>query len=191
LKDGDHGNAQFLWDRYLQRLVRIASRKLGSAPRRVADEEDVVLSAFRVLLSGARLGAFSRLNDRDDLWQVLVVLVERKARDQRRRERALKRGAARVRGESVFQSPAGSISTAGGLGQIADREPTPAFAALFRDEIKKRLSGLEDPDLRQIVVGKLEGLTNRQIASVLKLSLRAVERKLRLIRRRWGEERAL
>ena len=45
LQAGESAAAQQLWQRYLERLLRLASRKLGDLPRRVADEEDVVLSA--------------------------------------------------------------------------------------------------------------------------------------------------
>ena len=46
LKTGRETAAQQVWDRYFERLVRHAQRRLGSAPRRIADEEDVALSAF-------------------------------------------------------------------------------------------------------------------------------------------------
>src|SRR5436853_5155366 len=46
LTAGDAGAAQHLWERYFQRLVGLARKKLQDAPRRAADEEDVALSAF-------------------------------------------------------------------------------------------------------------------------------------------------
>ncbi len=76
----------------------MASRKLGDLPRRVADEEDVVLSAFHDFLRGVEEGRFTRLDDREDLWQVLVMLTERKAIGLRRKTQAEKRGGGQVRG---------------------------------------------------------------------------------------------
>ena len=49
LKAGDEGAAADLWSRYFERLVQLARQRLSSTPRRVADEEDVVLSVFRCL----------------------------------------------------------------------------------------------------------------------------------------------
>src|SRR6185436_2726764 len=68
-----------LWERYYQRLVRLARGKLGSRPRRVADEEDVALSAFDSFCKGATDGRFPELNDRDNLWRILVTITARKA----------------------------------------------------------------------------------------------------------------
>ena len=72
-----------------------ARKKLRDAPRRVADEEDVVVNAFHSFCAGAAEGRFPRLDDRDDLWQVLVVLTARKAADQLKHQYRQKRGAAR------------------------------------------------------------------------------------------------
>ncbi len=60
LKAGEAEAADRLWNRYFQRLVRLARRKLGSAPRRVADEEDIAAIVFRNLWQGAESGRFPR-----------------------------------------------------------------------------------------------------------------------------------
>ncbi len=46
LKAGDAAAAAKLWRRYYRRLVGLARKKLGDRPRRVADEEDVVLRNY-------------------------------------------------------------------------------------------------------------------------------------------------
>ena len=68
LKEGNQEAARELWQRYFDKLVRLGHARLGTAPRRVADEEDVALSVFRCLCDGAARGQFSQLTDRDDLW---------------------------------------------------------------------------------------------------------------------------
>src|ERR1043165_1882401 len=75
LKAGDPVAAQLLWERYFRRLVGLARKKLDGAPRRMADEEDVALSAFDSFCRGAEHGRFPRLEDRDDLWRLLVVIT--------------------------------------------------------------------------------------------------------------------
>src|SRR5262245_27134639 len=46
LRSGDAAAAQHLWQGYFCRLVSLAHQKLRSAPRGMADEEDVAMSAF-------------------------------------------------------------------------------------------------------------------------------------------------
>src|SRR5215470_10539747 len=92
LKTGDRDAAQKLWQRYFEALVRLARARLRGAPKAVADEEDAALSAFDCFCRGAARGRYPRLNDRDDLWRLLVILTERKAIDQARHQRRHKRG---------------------------------------------------------------------------------------------------
>lgn len=91
LKAGDAGAAQKLWERYFPRLVGLARKKLQGAKKGVADEEDVALNAFDSFCRGAEAGRFPRLDDRDNLWQLLVVLTARKAWHLRRYEQRHKR----------------------------------------------------------------------------------------------------
>lgn len=58
LKAGSETAAQQVWQRYFEKLVRLARRKLRSAPRRMADEEDVALSAFDSFCRHAACGRF-------------------------------------------------------------------------------------------------------------------------------------
>src|SRR5262245_17412849 len=96
LQAGDSAAAQKLWERYYQRLVSLARGKLQGTPRRAADEEDVVLSAFNSFFRGAAHGRFPRLDDRDNLWRLLVVITARKALNLARLERRRKRGGGAV-----------------------------------------------------------------------------------------------
>src|SRR5262245_50483519 len=92
LKAGDRGAVQALWTAYYHRLVALARSRLRNVPRRAADEEDVALCAFDSFCHRAELGQFSRLDDRDDLWQLLFVLTVRKAVDLARHEGRRSRG---------------------------------------------------------------------------------------------------
>lgn len=188
LKAGRSHVAAQIWQRYVERLVRLARRKLGRTPRRAADEEDVVLSAFEGFLKGVNDGRFLKLDDRDDLWQVLVMLSERRAIALRRREQALKRGRGQVRGESAFAPPEENGSHKPGLEEAVGREVTPAFAAEMTEQLSCLLGRLTDDAQRQIALGKLAGQTNQELATKLGISLRAVERKLGIIRDKWRGE---
>ena len=79
LKAGDPAAAGPLWERYFARLVTLARARLRLAPRAARDEEDVALSAFHNFCRGVEAGRFPRLDDRDDLWQVLFMITTCKA----------------------------------------------------------------------------------------------------------------
>ena len=85
LKQGDDEAAQKVWERFLERLIRLADQKLKSSPRKALNEEDVVQQAFVEFFRQVQEGRFPRLNDRNDLWQVLAMLVDRRAKDQIRK----------------------------------------------------------------------------------------------------------
>ena len=188
LKHGDDTAAQRLWERYFDQLVLSARRKLRAASRRVADEEDVALVAFNSFCNGVRDGRFPRLNDRDDLWQILMMLTARKAMDQRRHDEAAKRGGGVVRGESVFYSDG---MREGGIEQVVGESPTPEFAMAVSEEMEVLLSSLNDDQLREIALAKLDGNSNVEISESFDISLRSVERKLKLIRRIWSEDQTV
>ena len=189
LQQEDSEPVRVLWNRFIGRLINAAHRGLRDFPRRAVDEEDVALSAFESFVRGARERRFDKLESREDLWQLLAMLAERKAIDTLKRELAQKRGGGKVRGESVFENLL-SDASAGGIGQIADPSPaSPGQEAVdvFTTEVRDRLNALQDASLANVAMAKLEGLENREIAQRLDMALRTVERKLQLIRRKWTE----
>jgi DNA-directed RNA polymerase specialized sigma24 family protein len=187
LRAGDGEAAQRLWERYFDDLVRLARTKLGALPRREADEEDVALSAFHSFCRGAARGQYPRLDDRHNLWRLLVTITARKALDQAERLYRKKRGGGRVRGESAL---AGADADARDVGieQVVGREPSPAFAAMVTDECRRLLGVLEDETLRRIALLRMEGYSDPEIAARLGCGLRTVGRKLELIRKTWLRE---
>jgi DNA-directed RNA polymerase specialized sigma24 family protein len=184
LKRGDSVAAQKTWERYCQRLVSLARARLRAARRRTEDEEDAALSAFDSFCRGAAHGRFTQLADREDLWQLLVVITARKAADQMEREARVKRGGGNVRGDSAVRGPADDDGL-GGWDRFAGTEPTPDFAAQAAEEYGRLLRLLADDELRSIAVWKMEGCTNEEIAARLKASVPTVERRLRIIRKTW------
>jgi DNA-directed RNA polymerase specialized sigma24 family protein len=186
LKAGDSAAAQPLWERYFRRLVGLARVKLQGAPRRAADEEDVALSAFNSFCRAAEDGRFPRLIGRDDLWQLLVLLTARKALHLARDARRQKRGGGRVLGDADLAGPAGDDEP--GLAQVIGDEPTPEFAAQVAEEWRRLLRLLEDDQLRELAVGRMEGYTIAELAVRFACAPRTVERKLEKIRHLWAQE---
>ena len=178
LRAGDQAAADPLWHRYFERLVALARARLLRAPRRAADEEDVALSAFHSFCRAAERGRFSKLDDREDLWRLLVALTTRKAAHLLRDGRRLKRGGVMC----------GHADDDIDLESIATKEPGPDFVAEMAEECRRLLDRLGDDTLRSVVVWKMEGYTNEDVAGKLGCVPRTVERKLRLIREIWEGE---
>jgi DNA-directed RNA polymerase specialized sigma24 family protein len=185
LKSGDRAAAQPLWERYFRLLVARARAALGAAPRRAADEEDAALSAFDSFCRGAEQGRFPRLDDRNDLWHLLLTLTARKAAHQIDHEYRAKRGGGRVFAEADL--PAAEDGEAA-LAQVLGREPTPALAAQVAEECRRLLDKLGDGELRAIALWQMEGYTPEEIAAKLGRSVRTAARKLAVIRACWREE---
>jgi DNA-directed RNA polymerase specialized sigma24 family protein len=173
LRAGDSAAVQPLWEKYFQQLVELARRRLGQAPRRAADEEDVALSAFKSFCLGVQQGRFPQLADRHNLWPLLVAITAHKCVDLLRRE-GRRQAEALPSPEALFSS-----------------EPTPAFAAQMAEECARLLEVLDragDADLRVVALGKLNGESTVEIAARLGCVRRTVERKLQVIARLWERE---
>jgi RNA polymerase sigma factor (sigma-70 family) len=174
---GDEQAIQKLWERYFGRLVALARKKLADTPRRVADEEDVALSAFASLCRNAECGRFPELLDRDSLWRLLVVITARKAahlcRDEQRQRRG---GAVEILTEPLV------------LEEVLSRDPTPELAALATEEHGRLLDSLGDDRLRQVALWRMEGYSVVEIAERQGCKSRTVKRKLELIRKIWSQE---
>jgi DNA-directed RNA polymerase specialized sigma24 family protein len=181
-KADDSAAAQALWDRYFDRLTRLAHRRLGDLPRSVADSEDVAVSVFTSLCRGAAAGRFPQLNDRDDLWRVLLVLTRQKVADQARYQGRQKRGGGESARRTVSQREDGTPVE---LDQLVGDEPTPELLVELDEEYRSRLNELRDDTLRRIACLRMESHTVPEIAESLGISPRSVERKLGLIRDAW------
>jgi DNA-directed RNA polymerase specialized sigma24 family protein len=136
------------------------------------------------LIEGIKAGDYSPdLPDRNGLWRLLSVTTSREAVDRFRHEQRQKR---RFQGES---STLDNDSHAGThrMDRICGPDPTPELAAMLVEDCERLLRPLE-PDLRTMAVCRLEGRTNREIARRRRCSLSTVERRMQLIRKKWGWE---
>jgi DNA-directed RNA polymerase specialized sigma24 family protein len=187
LKAGEQAAFQKLWERYFRRLVALTRKRLQGAPRYAADEEDVALSAFDSFYRRAREGRVPKLLDRNDLWQLLVLIAGRKASNLAKHERRQRRGGGKVQHASAL--PDGDGSEQGLLfADLIGRAPEPVMAAQVVEEYERLLDELGDDVLRSVAVWKLEGDTNKEIAVKLGRATATVERKLRMIRDAWAKE---
>jgi DNA-directed RNA polymerase specialized sigma24 family protein len=182
LQGGDAAAVQQLWERYFPRLVGLARVRLRSLKSRMADEEDVALSAFDSFCRNAEENCFPLLADRDNLWRLLVVITARKASHLLRHEGRRKRGGA------AAAVPGGADAEDGLLEQLLSREPTPDLAAQVAEEYQHLLGLLQQPGLTQVALWRMEGHTVEEIAQRIGCAPRSVKRKLQMIRASWERE---
>jgi|1185.fasta_scaffold57482_2 DNA-directed RNA polymerase specialized sigma24 family protein len=175
LREGEAAAAQNLWDRYSAKLIRLAKQRLGTSPPGISNEDDLALSVFASVFRGAAEGRFEKVTSRDELWWLLLAITKQKAVDYRRRESALKRGAHHA---SINYS----------LDELVASTPSPDFAAALEDEYARLLEGLPNDMLRKIATLRMEGYTAAEIAQQTSIAVRAVERKLQMVRNKWKAE---
>jgi RNA polymerase sigma factor (sigma-70 family) len=156
---------------YFDRLMKLARSRLRNLPGLANYDEDLALRSF--------YSVYRRLQDperplhlegRDDLWSLLAARTISRAIDLIRRHRP------------------GEVPGEYNLEQLLTREPTPEEAAATADECRRLLGLLEEPQLRQIALWKVEGHTNEEIAARLDCVPRTIERKVRRIRTLWKHE---
>ncbi len=186
LQEGDQSAATPIWNHFFTRLVADAHARLFPQVRRVTDGEDIAVAVFDSCFRGIAKGRFPNVQDRNNLWAILMMIAERKAINANRDAGAKIRGGGKVRGESVFRT--GGDSSGPGLDGLAGSEPDPQFADDVVEECEVRIKGLPS-DLAQVANLKLEGNTNIEIAKKLEISPATVDRRLERIRKLWDAER--
>src|SRR5687767_15004018 len=76
-KAGSESAARDLFDRYCERLMRLARKRIGHRMTSRVDPEDVIQSAFRTFFARVKNDEFS-FEAEDDLFKLLVRLTVNK-----------------------------------------------------------------------------------------------------------------
>jgi RNA polymerase sigma factor (sigma-70 family) len=171
LQDDHLSAVRPLLEVYFDRLVQLARKRLQDLPGMASYDEDVALRSFHSLCRRLRDPARPlQLGGRDDLWRLLATRTISRAIDLIRRHRP-----GEVPGEHDVQ-------------QLLAREPSPEDAVAMADECQRLLALLDEPQLRQIALWKVEGYTHEEIATRLDCVPRTIERKIQRIRLLWKHE---
>lgn len=184
LKAGEADAAQRLWESYARRLQEAARAHLGRKHRRVSDEEDLALSVFATLCRGLENGRFDQLQNRDELWWLLLTMTKRKAISQVRRNKAQKHGGGRVFAETDLPGDSGPFQ----FQNLISDEPTPEFLVQLAEQHQHLMDLLGDEKQRIVALRRIEGYSVEEIATELNVTARTVTRKLTLIRDKWEKE---
>jgi RNA polymerase sigma factor (sigma-70 family) len=187
LQGGEADAVQPIWNYFCRRLTQLARVRLPEKIRRSYDEEDVAVSAFHSLYRAVQSNRIVRIDDRDNLWRVLVLIAERKMAHRLRDEHAAKRTVKRTVTDSFFGKPEDQDRDVrpAGIDALVSREPTPEFAVEVAETCEGLMESLQDDSLREIARLRLENYTSAEIAERLHCTRRTVDRKLLEIRKRW------
>jgi RNA polymerase sigma factor (sigma-70 family) len=181
LKAGEADAARKLWERYADQIALLARQQLAGRPTVVSDEDDVAQSVFYSICRGATAGRFRDIKSRGELWWLLLAITRQKAINHFRRQSALKRGPGRVETETALAK-----NQSFNLDDLVGSAPTPELMLILEEEYAALLASLNDRQLQQIAVLRVEGYTVPEIAEKFGIGTRAIERKLHLIRSIWA-----
>ena len=169
---GDADSADELFQRYVERLSRLARSRLSARLARRVDPEDVVMSAYRSFFLGARDGRFV-IRRSGDLWALLVRMTLHK----------LYRTAAYHRAEK--RSIDAEARTSADIDHVPSDQPTPDEVATAADLLESLLSTLPDHHRRMLEL-RLQGERIADIATATQVTERTVRRVLEQVRGRLG-----
>lgn len=172
VRQGDETAADRLWNHYVRKLTSVARRRLATDV--AYDEDDLAVSVFDAFFRAARDGRFGEVQNRDDLWSLLVVFAARKANDRRKNVNAAKRKL----DSGIEMVPAEAA---------ASQDDDPEFNTMMADQCRQLIEALQDPELETVALSRLDGQTNSEIAKQLDCSERTVIRMVILIRTIWTE----
>jgi RNA polymerase sigma-70 factor (ECF subfamily) len=171
---GDSVATNELFHRYVEKLMRIARRRLAPKLAGRVDPEDIVQSAYRSFFTAAGQGRFV-LERSGDLWRLLVGITLNKLYRQVEQHTAQKRD---VTKECRLSSGTdGELQTAAAL----SREPSPSDVAGLADEIELVMRQLE-PVHREMFQLRLQGYLVEEIAERTNRTQRTVLRVLNRVK---------
>lgn len=169
---GDEQAARKLYDRYVDRLVALASRRISQRLASRVDPEDVVQSVFRSFFGRVKKGQF-RIADQDDLCKLLMRITVHKTLRQIAFHKAAKRNPSLESGQDD--------SALGGIKNVFSHEPSPEAEVAFLDQLEHFFAQLR-PEERQILEMRLQGYSNEDIARKLGIYDRKIRRVIERVR---------
>jgi RNA polymerase sigma-70 factor (ECF subfamily) len=167
-KAGSQSAAGELFDRYCEKLMRLARRRIGQRMASRVDPEDVIQSAFRTFFVRVRNDEFT-FDGENDLFKLLVRLTVNKTLRQIAYHRAAKRDPGKETGQ-------GSDADTDVLAGLVAHEPSPEVAVAVLEELERFMSQLPVFD-RRVLELKLQGNTTTEIAE----ELGSYDRKIRRV----------
>ena len=169
---GSESAARELFERYVERLMELARKRIGHHVASRIDPEDVVQSVFRTFFCRLKDGRF-HFGAEDDLFKLLVRITVNKALRQIAFHRAAKRDPALETGQGDDAQEM--------LLAVMDKEPSPETIVAFLEQFERLLGQLLPQD-RRILELRFQGYSTEEIARELGIYDRKVRRVLERVR---------
>lgn len=172
-QDGHSDAATALFDRYVERLIALARRRIGPKLRRRIDAEDVIQSAYRSFFVHAKDGRY-QLAKAGDLWRLLAAITLNKLRGQIEKQSAAKR------------SIDCEVPTDSALIAAKAPEPSADEVVAIVEELHLVVDRLR-PGERTVLTARLQGQSIPEISEETGRSERTIRRLLTKVRQRIEE----
>ena len=180
VRAGDLNAVAELYERYFDRSVRLARSRLTDGEGRIIDEEEAAVSALDSLIFRVQVGNYGDLRDHLELWRILAKIVDRKVTKYRRKMYGKRRSA----GKPLLSVDAPFSESSSGSGQpLLANEPSPISLAIANDTLQNLIDHLGDSETKMILLMRLEGFTDIEIADRMGHSRQWVARRGMAIRR--------
>ena len=186
VRQSDDEAIKHVWQHFADGLQEYARGKIHPKTRRVYDEQDAVQSMFLSLCQGLKADRYPDLQNRDNLWRLMLVMTGRKISKRHRFDRQLKRDNRRLLTDSYFVQNSQDRNSPNLYPSAA--EPTPELLAEFADTSSALIEALGTDNLKDVALLRIEGLDDCEIASRLQCSRSTVQRRLVMIRKIWEVE---
>jgi RNA polymerase sigma-70 factor (ECF subfamily) len=170
---GSDTAARILFDRYCEKLLRLAQRRIGHQLAGRIDPEDIIQSAFRTFFIHIRRDEFT-FAQQNDLFKLLVRLTVHKTLRQIAYHRAAKRDPNRevtriINDRDLWE-------------QFVSQEPPPEAEVTLLEEMERFLSLFSQFE-RQVLELRLQGYSTREIAQMLNTYDRKIRRILERVQK--------
>ncbi len=169
---GSQDAAKQLFDRYVERLLALARRRISQRLSGRVDAEDCVQSALRTFFHRAKEGKFV-ITEQDDVAKLLMRITVHKTLRQVAFHQADKRDAGAEIGQGAQAQKRWE--------ELLDGEPTGEHAVAFLDQLETFFNHLR-PQEREILELRLQGFSNDEISEKLGIYDRKIRRVFERIR---------
>jgi DNA-directed RNA polymerase specialized sigma24 family protein len=189
MRQGDPEAIRRLVERYFGKLRKLSQERIRRGAPIFEDGEDIAIQVLTSVCQKVEEGKYPDLQNRDDLWYLMIFVAHRLVIDRRRSRKNLSLQS------PVDLEPIPREETLEGALEAIDNDMDTFLAEDAESDFQlleiidcwqEMIRQIKDPVAKKVAQLKLEGHSNREIAALLDIVPRTVERKSELIEQRWA-----
>lgn len=189
MRQGDPDAIRRLVDRYFRKLRNLSQERIRRGKPIYEDGEDIAIQVLTSVCQKIEQGKYPDLQNREDLWYLMIFIAHRMVIDRRRSRKKLSLQTPMeedpVPKEQTLEGALETIDN--DLDSFLAEDSESDFALLeILDCWQEMIRQIKDPVAKDVAKLKLEGHSNREIATMLGIVPRTVDRKSELIEQRWS-----